>query len=252
MFKKIRMALMPKVNNEALIVEIHNSFDSAGDILLKEAKDILAGNYDIEKGERLKKIGFTQSKKAIEATAIANTKESKQQLATLIEYYQVYYPNNKFITEEMVKSICEKYNLLCGNVSSYIGDVPVKNISEIENFKLRDEEMTERSNIEDYKDRYFRLRSLRGIAQLGSMIPSYSQSEYNPPKEIHSYLVKGEYKICAPKKDFDMRGMEVNGHKLEVHIPDPIVLQPVKGGYLIVSKWGLEGDDESLVNEISN
>ena len=32
----------------------------------------------------------------------------------------------------------------------------------------------------------------------------------------------------------------------------PIVLHWVKEGFLIVSKWGLEGNDPALVNEISN
>jgi regulator of replication initiation timing len=35
-------------------------------------------------------------------------------------------------------------------------------------------------------------------------------------------------------------------------IDDPIVLQPVRGGCLIVDKWGPEASDPALVNEINN
>jgi hypothetical protein len=40
-----------------------------------------------------------------------------------------------------------------------------------------------------------------------------------------------------------------DGYKLEY---DPIVLQPVKGGYLVVTKWGLEASDEIVTNPTSN
>jgi hypothetical protein len=43
-----------------------------------------------------------------------------------------------------------------------------------------------------------------------------------------------------------------DGYRLEYNLPDPIVLQPVNGGYLIVSKWGLEGEDAELTNEKMN
>ena len=58
--------------------------------------------------------------------------------------------------------------------------------------------------------------------------------------------------IAAQEEDFDTRGMYVKGHKLEMSIPDPIVLQPVKGGYLIVTAWGDEASDAAVVNEIKN
>lgn len=68
---------------------------------------------------------------------------------------------------------------------------------------------------------------------------------------LHTYT-KPELKICAPAKDFYTQGMKVEGHKLVQDIKDPIVLQPVTGGYLIVSKWGLEAEDPALLNEKQN
>jgi len=58
-------------------------------------------------------------------------------------------------------------------------------------------------------------------------------------------------KICAPLKDMDTTGKELRDYKLVNH-PDPVVLQPVKGGYLIVTAWGDESKDELVVNEKLN
>jgi hypothetical protein len=67
------------------------------------------------------------------------------------------------------------------------------------------------------------------------------------------YLKKEGFKICASVKDFDTSNMRIeDGYRLEYNLPDPIVLQPVNGGYLIVSKWGLEGEDAELTNEKMN
>jgi len=60
-------------------------------------------------------------------------------------------------------------------------------------------------------------------------------------------------KICAPIADMDTTQMRItDGYKMEVVIPDPVVLQPVKGGYFIVTAWGDEASDEIVVNSIQN
>lgn len=35
-------------------------------------------------------------------------------------------------------------------------------------------------------------------------------------------------------------------------IPDPVVLYPVREGYLIVTAWGDEASDPDVVNEVNN
>lgn len=242
MFKKIFKSKPPIKSIVATIEEIHNEFDSASEKLLCEAKAIIAKNKDADKGERLKRLGFRQ------AAPVAQAKESeeKKKMATLIEYYQIHYPNNKFINEEGVKAICEKYGLVFGDANFYTGDIPEKNIHDIENFKLRDEEKERRTNIDDY---YTRIQ-FNALANLGSGLGrSLERSLPPPPDEIKERLVQPAFKICAPEKDFDMTHYIRKGYKLEY---DPIVLQPVTGGYLIVTKWGIEGQDSSLTNEIHN
>lgn len=244
MFKLFRK----KVDTQAVIAKIHNEFDTAGEKLLMEAKRILSQDVDIDKGERLKKIGFSSTKAVTEAEETLKQKKDSEELAKLIEYYRQWYPSNKFITEEIVEAICKKYNLLCGDASRYKGDVPDKNLKEIEQFKLRDEEKTQRTNLMDYYQ--MEMMSRMYLSVQGVFSGSRSESkEFNPPKEVRTYLTTPAFKICAPETDFNTMGMTKYGYKL---IPDPIVLQPVKGGYLIVSKWGLEASEETLVNEKEN
>lgn len=52
----------------------------------------------------------------------------------------------------------------------------------------------------------------------------------------------------------DIKGLELTeGYKLEKKfIPDPVVLQPVKGGYLILTAWGDEASDPLVVNQNFN
>jgi hypothetical protein len=128
-----------------IIAEIHGAFDGAEDYLLKEAERILAmpiGGTDtriIQKAERLEKLGFKQSPEVTKASAaresIATAKRQKEMnnaLAELIRYYKQAYPFLKFLTIEEMESICEKYGLVHAPVSAYRGNVPDKNLLEIE------------------------------------------------------------------------------------------------------------------------
>ncbi len=59
-------------------------------------------------------------------------------------------------------------------------------------------------------------------------------------------------KICAPLSQMEMTGYKLFGIHIVKEVPDPIVLQPVNGGYLIVCAWGNEASDELVVNSINN
>lgn len=67
---------------------------------------------------------------------------------------------------------------------------------------------------------------------------------------------KKTLQICAPIKDMDITNMTIkNGYKMKENyedIPDPVVLQPVKKGYLILTAWGDEASDPLIVNENFN
>lgn len=259
--RKVKELIQPKVDVNLLVAEIHNEFDTSTERLLNEAKSILAKNINTSKGETLRSLGFTSSKPSIDSAADIKSKQENEQLAKHIEHYSTFYPNNKFITEKEVEKISKKYGLLCGEVGYYIGDVPDKNVSEISNFKLREEDCTK------HKCGWYKVEYGGGFRPM--FLPSSKKENghygwikndwriggfINSVKEGQEYhYERPEFKICASVKDFDMNQMRVtDGYKLEQNIPDPIVLQPVNGGYLIVSKWGLEAEDNDLVNEKLN
>lgn len=222
------------------IEEIHNSFDTASDRILKEAQDIInkpVNDLDLLKHE----LGFVNAKGASEAIKLKGLAEENRNLQNLIIGYRVRYPNNKFITEQEVNNICAKYGLLFGNIDRYIGDIPRKNLMEIKDFN------TSKVRKED--------RSYSILRHFSDPIEADFKT-YERHKDTDLHWGRGvyhfEFKICAPIKEMLHEKSEIkNGYRIE-SVPDPIVLFPVYKGYLIVSKWGLEGQDASLTNEMHN
>lgn len=248
------------------VQEIHNEFFSAEERLLQEAKELIANPQvaKANKAERYTKLGFGSCKPVKEALELADKHLKSKELQKTIEYFQQHYPANKFITEPEVKRICEKYGLLLGDATNYIGDIPEKNLGEIERFKLRQEDFMEkerglffwsRTVEEEQRSESIGFVSSRRrqsglsdwLSDYGMMMPrmAYGVDPY-PRDQAKVEKEKPAFKICAPKQDFNTAGYVVTeGFKL---IYDPVVLQPVKGGFLIVSAWGEEASDELVVN----
>jgi len=254
-----------------IIEEIHENFYTEVDRLLTSARISHSLHSDkeqlIEKCSRLKSLGFTNTKEVKEAEAeisrlqkLMAENDSKASLIEAIEYFSVRYSNYKFITEDSVKKICAKYNLVYGEISRYIGTVPDKNLKHIEDFKISKDDECYIST--DYYNSF-------GIGS------SILKKEYQTHKEhlktreqernsqirsmyVHSVNEKCPLEIVAPLKDFNMDGMELKDSKLskKIEIPDPVVLKPVifKGQkhYLIVTAWGIEAADELVVNPNHN
>lgn len=290
--KEAIIADMPKSVSKALypkeVLEIHNEFETAADKLLLEANSIIteAASKNVTKVNRLQALGFKQVKEVEELTPLLKQAELSKEQVELVAYYKREYPFNKFITEEQVKHICHRYNLVCGDVSRFTGFVPEKNLKEIEDFKLKDKEANvligsnglifENAEIRrggSYYHIYTKNSNSKGISafQSGDGIAFYGKDHSNlfgykllPENVDHlgadldfarSFTIENNtLKICAPVKDMNISGLELKeGYKLEKkHIPDPVVLQPVKGGYLVLTKWGQEAEDPILLNEINN
>jgi len=265
----------PKVSKRKYPKEveaIHNEFFTAGDNILQEATCLLKQleEKDLAKGKRLAALGFNKTREAVVAIETENKLATTKEIADLVMYYRINYPNNKFITEEQVKQICKKYGLVCGNTSMYKGFVPESKLSMIESFKCKPEdlilgvligskgEILTTVGIKECKEDVWGI-SKGGSATFssGNTTSTYFSKRINSYFSLgHSYLtVRGDeakMKICAPLKDMEIPSThKVNGYKVQ-HIPDPVVLQPVNGGYLIVCAWGDEASDEIVVNQDMN
>lgn len=152
LFSSSSSKITAKQSINEIIQEIHETFYTEVDRLLNEAKISVSNETSkqelIDKCKRLKTLGFTNTKEVREAqieinrlNEISQINESKDKLVRAINYFSVKYPNYKFITEESVKKICEKYNLVYGSVDRYIGTVPDKNLKQIEEFKISDDDI---------------------------------------------------------------------------------------------------------------
>jgi hypothetical protein len=197
-----------------VIEQIHTEFDTAHEVLMEQAREIISRADDkVEKAVRLKKAGFDKVTDVKENEHAINIKTLAEQTAKIVSYYSRKYPLYKFITPDQAMTIAEKYNLVLGNVSDFIGFVPDKNLREIENFKGKCDE-----------------------------------NDIDTGYRVHG---KKKLQIVAPEKDFDMTGKMVRDRKV-MEIPDPVVLQPVRWGFLIVTAWGDEASDPIIVNTINN
>lgn len=276
--KSTQVAVATSNEYPAVVQEIHTSFMSAGEKLLKEAKEIIASAEvkDEEKVNRLKKIGFTNAGQVKAAEKAIEKKKQAERDAAIVEMYAIRYPQYKFITEDIVTQICEKYKLVMGGIQKYKGFVPEKNLLEIESFVVKDEDCIELPTYQSYGfvDEYMRQMSavgaqspfglLSGQRRRRSMEEEYMNMQQaalyyarpeisqSPEPKNNKKEYKREFLICAPQKDMKIESYErVEGHKI-VHVPDPVVLHPVKNGYLIVTAWGDEASDELVVNQTHN
>ena len=234
-----------KDNINDIILEIHKSYDTSVDRLLAEAKEILANcqTEDIKKGERLLKLGFINSTKAKQSEETLRKKKEVEAKAKLIEYYKFHYPNQKFITREQVAEINKKYGLVCVTADCYKMDIPEKNLREIEAFKLKEGDEVYCVSINSWKYSHALNFQVKGEFTI-----------VDKDADIH---VNEEpfYISCPPSEAIIKKGYSVreDGFVLkDEEIKDPIVLKPVNGGFLIVSKWGLEASDEIVINERMN
>jgi hypothetical protein len=108
--------------------QIHDEFDAASETLYLDAVRNRATRFDrIKKSDRLKKLGFIRSSEIIESEP---AKEHELPI-----YYRETYPFLKFITSGQLENICEKYGLIYAEAKYYTGDIPEKNLREIENSK---------------------------------------------------------------------------------------------------------------------
>lgn len=128
------------IMENTIVKEIHSSFSTAQEQLLKHAEQILeaAGNEDaLKAGVKLKSLGFhqTQNVKALSDEEQERAAEMKE----LLEVYQKIAPQYKFITDRKRIEICKKYGLVMASVERFTGEIPEKNVQDIINFQILDE-----------------------------------------------------------------------------------------------------------------
>ena len=270
-FKRVEVKEKEKSMKE-MIQEIHDTFYSEVNVLkeasLKRSLVETTKSDLIEKRDRLKKLGFNNTKECEEASIEINRLENlkrenkeKQELYEAIDYFSLKYPLYKFITEESVNKICNKYGLIYSTVDKYIGSVPDKNLKQMEEFKIKEED-------ECYQYEYIETRPYSNNKmeiKYGEAVSLRKEFDNRRDKtDRYSDYMVSNFKaspllIAAPKTDFIIeRNQEVKDNQIvnKIQIPDPIVLKSViykmKRYFLVVTAWGLEAGDEDVVNHMFN
>lgn len=291
--KEVLTSVAPGVNTSYPkdVQKVHTEFLTAADLLLNEAKAVLTKETmkDLEKGKRLNSLGFSKSTEGSKVKEVESKIEFSKEVIELVNKYKIQYPGYKFISKDQLESVCEKWGLLYGDVSRFTGFVPEKNLKEIERFTNKYDfshmwvdsrggniyDMTGYSpyfhnnyshfalskyvkNAQISKDFNFRESVFQGTGDFrspffeGFYSDGIINSEY---KSIDGRMSPCKLQICAPLKYMDTEGMRIINHKVVID-DDPIVLQPVKGGFLIVSMWADEqfdpSDEETFRNDSLN
>lgn len=275
--KQRDMSLFKKAEKEEpvyaeAIEKVHDEFNTAGEKLYQEALRIINSTKILneEKTKRLIALGFKATKEVTEAEAVLKQKKLNEEVAETINYYRTKYPLNKFITKEQVEQICEKYGLIYSEVYNYTGFVPERNLRSIEAFKVDDEDVPmvksfggllsfsapeemSKDEIRQYHEREKREAEQRDAALKDGTYAAVVQCQLQL-SSMYRYFKSDALLIAAPAKDFKTTDRhEVKNFRLSLKpIPDPVVLAPVIGGYLIVTAWGDEASDPLVQNEINN
>lgn len=269
------------------VEKIHNEIDTAQDLLLAEAKQILAENPLplLTKAERLKNLGFTNTPEVKQTEKLLEAHVKSKASAEQIEYYMRQYPFMKFVTTEKFETILEKYNLIYAPVSFYNKSIPNKNIQEIENAqKIKSEDLegtiyklipTDNSFIK-FMNSVGLKESITQKDYDDLLIKHYGRTAWSIQDDTGFFAVwdktgrigrYDKYKIeitnrnglfiAAPSSHFnDLKGLKKQNRSffsfVKAEPKDPIVFIHVKGGVLVLSKWGDEAEDEELVVPINN
>ena len=230
---------------ETIVQQIHRAFNTASSNILERVKNA-------KKAKQLLNLGFKQAKGVEDIL-----------MTSAYEEYAIKYPLFKFITHKDIDVICNKYNLVYAPVDRYKGDVPQKNIDEIEAFleKMGDKVIhvgvrhycPNACHNEELRDRFKKWCNLQ--PDTCSVEETYAKwvemggdaNELSITKTV-DFTAKDVLFICAPKQDMDLSGLVENGNTY--HVPDPVVICKVPKGGLIVTAWGPEAVD--VVNEKLN
>jgi hypothetical protein len=233
------------------VEEIHRAFYEDIDTfvlsLQSEKPDISIDKELYEKGKLMFELGFRYSKESKiyqDENRIFQEKETdyrkKLESKNFVDYLNFKYPQYRIISKESVEKLCEKYNLVFADSNAYTGTIPNRNLKEISNFKIKDE------------DKSFEIISeSRNI-----FIASYQECIDNNYTKGNCYINEMSFYIVAPKSDMRYGTKTIDTFKVE----DPIVLYPVFRRFefsmiqffLIVSAWGNEASDENVVNFKNN
>lgn len=242
------------MENQTLITktfkEVHEELENEHMFLQK--------NHDIknfqEKADFLNRVGFINSIATKLYDAIGNNHNIVE------EYARKYHNQYKFIFKPQLARVCEKYNLFVRDTRYFMGDIPEKNIKEMMGFKayINDLDIGPGNFI---KNRIQWLHHFRNCFEGLDDINYKNEKVKISIKHFRENGLGHLIQIAAVKSLFHEEAFQISNSRIlneremaamyQVEL-DPIVLCQTIHGYIIITAWGDEANDELVVNQNNN
>lgn len=264
-------------------LQIFQDVYTGGDLFVTTVEDFISkpNPFEADKFDRLLKLaalGFQNSEDVKDAVGYAEKLHNQTAILEKVKQYKVDYPMHRFIDGDGVQEICKKYGLLLAGVDKYKADIPEKNQNDIVNFRVIKKDIREASELNRFEgrlDEWIWPKKNFGIDDWGFQIVKprriktnrffwTEEVDLNPKPTLDiamgfgmammadtdtSKVAGKNLCILAPERMLITSGNMKQGHIL---LNDPIILQPVPCGYLIVTSWGLEAADQAILNASHN
>lgn len=234
----------------------------------------------VKRGEEITKVRKEKQTKVV---------ESREQ-AELIQYYKNTYPFMKFLTEAELDRICKKYDLISAPVGNYTKEVPEKNLRDIEicqrliandspnsltyfsgeifcHYEYTELNQTLKKRCKSLKNILFvtaqdmeyisdETRIALGVLESLGITTNGLKEHIWTRGDVETVERNGLF-IAAPASHFNLEGLTKKSkhgffNVFKTEIKDPIVFRYVRGGVQVITKWGLEANDPSLVVPVLN
>ena len=207
-----------------------------------------------ELARKLEAVGLTNSKTFAEAHRSA-----------CFSFFRRNFPGCIFLPEETFTSLLRKYNLKCGTLDHYIGEIPSINVYEIaeaqdtlnriagENVYSNTLKIGTKVQIIEHisvRAENALFSSFYGDNGLIETMPFlHVRQKFGSFLDVKTEsrpLERNELLIAAPAQEMKQVYTESVEH---IRSEDPFVFQFTPYGVVIFSKWGEEAEDEALSNE---
>jgi len=103
---------------------------------------------DLDRYSKENKLGFKETPHMKKLAEVVSWFDTAGREAEDREYYLIHYPGYKYFTDKELHNICDKYNLIWGDVGHYIGEIPEQCVEEMTALIVKEEDQTSQQTMQ--------------------------------------------------------------------------------------------------------
>lgn len=261
LLSKSKKRIQPQPSEAELLEMLKLDIDKAVEALLVDTelldKDEVKLSKLTAKLEMMRNSGLINTKQVLNQYKLVDEENSRLLSLRQARIYQKY--PYRFIEEHALMNICAKYGLLVGPLACFTGEAPDWVYEKVSHFNQHRRDIISDEHLPHKTLQYTGL-GYHDFSIGRFIVEEFSKSVKSDQENPANYV---EHKdnlclIAAPKTEMNTDNHKiVNGFMLQ-QTPkfqiknDPLVLQPVKGGFLIIAAWGPEAFDPAVQNNKLN